>query len=156
MAWAVQSLFSFSFVKVFYMKGKYRPLCILSPLRTCLVHYVFWRHDKHTRRRFAVDFEAILCETAREVYTILDRAAPIWSPNRGRRFRTKEPERRGKAVVLISLPNQVSPYEKKFIQTNEPFFTTWLISSIQSNLLIFHSAKKSIFLKSSRYIFRSS
>ena len=30
--------------------------------------------------------------------------APVWSPNRGRRFHAKEPERRGKAVVLISLP----------------------------------------------------
>ena len=39
---------------------------------------------------------------------ILDRAAPVWSPNGGRRFHTKEPERRGKAVgKLIPLPNQV-------------------------------------------------
>ena len=48
--------------------------------------------------RFAVDFEAILRETAREVYSILDQAAPVWSPNGGRRFHAKEPERRGKAV----------------------------------------------------------
>ena len=83
---------------------------------------------------FAVDFEAILRETAREVYTILDRAAPVWSPNRGRRFHAKEPERHGKAVVyiLISLPNQVPPYEKKFIRTNEPFFITLLASSLNS------------------------
>ena len=33
---------------------------------------------------------------------------------------------------LITLPNSISPYEKKFIQTNEPFFITLLISSFQS------------------------
>ena len=44
-------------------------------------------------RRFAVDFGAILRETAREVYSILDRAAPVWSPNEGRRFHAKEPQK---------------------------------------------------------------
>ena len=120
-------------------------------------HCVFCRNEQHTRHRFAaamysksaftsvfpyigvwhrfaVDFEAILRETAREVYGILDRAAPVWSPNRGRRFHAKEPERHGKAVVyiLISLPNQISPYEKKHIRSNAPFFLTLLISSFQT------------------------
>ena len=40
-----------------------------------------------------MDFGAILRETAREVYSILDRAAPVWSPNRGRRFHAKEPQK---------------------------------------------------------------
>ena len=62
------------------------------------IYYVFWRNEQHTRHRFAVDFEAILRETAREVYSILDQAAPVWSPNGGRRFHAKEPERCGKAV----------------------------------------------------------
>ena len=44
-------------------------------------------------RRFAVDFGAILRETAREAYSILDRAALVWSPNEGRRFHAKEPEK---------------------------------------------------------------
>ena len=44
---------------------------------------------------------------------------------------------------LIPLPNQVSPYEKKFIRTNELLFITRLIGSFQAFLHLF-SAKKSI------------
>ena len=36
---------------------------------------------------------------------------------------------------LISLPNQIQPYEKRHIRTNAPFFITLLISSFQSNYL---------------------
>ena len=55
-------------------------------------------------------------ETAREVYSILDRAAPVWSPNRGRRFHAKEPERRGKAVVFDIFADKLHPpYEKRLV-----------------------------------------
>ena len=87
-----------------------------------LVHCVFCRREQHTWHRFAVDFEAILRETARKVYSILDRAAPVWSPNRGRRFHAKEPERRGKAVVMNNIFASISLLMKKSLLESSKLF----------------------------------
>ena len=76
-----------------------------------------------------MSFGAIFFETRTARIAYAPTLPPFGLQSGGRRFRKKEPERRGKAVVSISLPNIFSPYEKRHIRSNAPFFITLLIGS---------------------------
>ena len=56
-------------------------------------------------------FRAIFRETEREVYSILDRAALVWSPNEGRRFHGKEAEYRPERRIFCSRKSYIYLYK---------------------------------------------
>ena len=145
---------------MFSVEEEYSPLCILSHWKAysaqiCFSHEWQFAHNsvfyerriKHTvyfiatKNVYSADLPWISRLFFFETRTARIAYAPTLPPfglqSGGRRFRKKEPERRGKAVVNWFLCRiYLHPCEKKFIRTHEPFFTTWLIGSFQSNSLI--------------------
>ena len=90
------------------------------------------------------DLLTILCRVARNASGIIAGYIPF-APRFGLqngvilkalsnfvRYGGKEAQSGGEEIIMIYLPNIVSPYEKKRIRSNAPFFITLLISSFQS------------------------